>query len=34
MPAAPLMRCRADGRLKESHFRMANNHKRLSNGSD
>jgi hypothetical protein len=30
----PLMRCRADGRVKESRFRMAPNHKRLSNGSD
>jgi hypothetical protein len=34
MPALPLMRCRADGRVKESRFRMALNHKRLSNGSD
>jgi hypothetical protein len=34
MPALPLMCCRADGRVKESRFRMAPNHKRLSNGSD
>jgi hypothetical protein len=34
MPALPLMRCRADGRAKESRFRNAPNHKWLSNGSD
>jgi hypothetical protein len=34
MPVLPLMRCRADGRVKESRFRMAPGHKRLSNGSD
>ena len=29
-----LMRCRADGRVKESRFCMTPHHRRLSNGSD
>ena len=33
-PARFLMRCRADGRVKESRFCMTPYHKRLSNGSD